>query len=224
MSGTPLHHKDKTRNQEVINFFGKILHVTRNKELVEKGYSSNPTITFIPGNTEIIMPGDYKGEYEYGVIRSKERNRAVWGITKKGVKKGPVVILIKYHKHIKYLMKRIPDSVLEKYKIESVHHKTEAKTRILNQFNKGKIDILIASMIIRRGMNLKLMRTLINAAGGDSHSNLLQLFGRGLRKEKGKKEEIDIWDFLDKGKYLQRHSTHRLRYYKQEDFPVKELK
>lgn len=223
MSGTPLHHKDKTRNQEVINFFGKILHTTTNKQLVDGGHSSKPTITFVPGNTDISMPKDFQGEYEYGIIRNRARNKTVWSIARKGVKKGPVVILIKYHKHIKYLMKRIPDSLLEGCQVESVHHKTKGRDNILKRFNQNKIDVLIASMIIRRGLNLKLMRSLINAAGGDSHSNTLQILGRGLRKEKGKKEEIDIWDFLDKGVYLRRHSTHRVRYYKQEGFPVKEI-
>jgi superfamily II DNA or RNA helicase len=223
MSGTPLHHKDKTRNQEVINFFGKVLHVTSNKELVDKGHSSKPTIRFVKGNTTVTCKGDYQKEYRLGIIKNKKRNKKIWRITQKALKKGPVVILFKYHDHLKYLIKQIPFQLSNQYSWESVHHKTPGRTQILQKFNKGKIDVLIASMIIRRGMNLKLMRSLINAAGGDSHSNIVQLFGRGLRKEEGVKEEIDIWEFFDTGRYLQRHSKHRIRYYKQEDFPVKEL-
>lgn len=223
MSGTPLHHKNKTRNQDVINFFGKIVHATTNLELVKKGHSSKPTIRIVSGNTHVIEPGDYKAEYEMGIIKNKKRNKKIWKITEKALKKGPVVILIKYHKHIEKLKKLIPFALSNQYTWETVHHETVGRDKIFQDFNKGKIDLLIASMIIRRGMNLKLMRTLINAAGGDSHSNLVQLLGRGLRKEKGVKEKIDIWDFWDVGQYLRRHSGHRIRYYKGEGFPVREL-
>jgi superfamily II DNA or RNA helicase len=223
MSGTPLHHKDKTRNQEVTNFFGKVLHVVRNKELVDKGHSSKPTIRFVTGYTGQAYKGDYQKEYEIGITKNKKRNKKIWKIALKALDKGPVVILFKYHKHLKYLIKYMPPELTNFYNYAHVHHETPNRTKILEQFNKGKIDVLVASMIIRRGMNLKLMRSLINAAGGDSHSNIVQLLGRGLRKEEGVKEEIDIWEFFDSGRYLQRHSKHRIRYYKQEDFPVKEL-
>lgn len=225
MSGTPLHHKDKTRNQEVINFFGKILHVTRNKELVEKGHSSRPTIRFVKGNKNLHKGITYQKEYEKCIVKNKSRNKKIWRITERALKKrkGPVVILIKLHKHIECLRKLIPFQLSNQISWEYIHNKTPNNQAVFRRFNKGKIDVLIASMIIRRGMNLKLMRTLINAAGGDSHSNLIQLLGRGLRREKGVKDEIDIWEFFDKGKYIQRHSKHRIRYYKQEDFPVKEL-
>ena len=72
-------------------------------------------------------------------------------------------------------------------------------------------------------MNLKLIRTLINAAGGDSWRNVLQIFGRALRKEAGVKEEVNVEDFMDEGRYLKRHSKHRINYYKKEGFPVGEL-
>lgn len=67
------------------------------------------------------------------------------------------------------------------------------------------------------------MRTLINAAGGDSEANLLQVLGRGLRRLPGQKDEIDVYDFYDQGKYLMRHSKHRIIWYKKEGFPVEEL-
>lgn len=223
MSGTPLLSKDKTRNELVLSYFGDVVHTTKNKELVEKGHSSKPTIRIYPGNTTVRHDGDYKREYRRGIIKNRRRNKRVWKRASVGLKRGQVVILVKYHSHIDKLIQTMPPKIKDRYSFDYIHHKKSNKDNIIKKFNAQKLDLMIASMIIRRGLNIKTMRTLINAAGGDSHANTLQIFGRGLRKEAGIKEKINIDDFMDMGKYLQRHSKHRIRYYKGEGFPVEEL-
>jgi len=225
LSGTPLCSKDKTRNQEILAFFGPIIHTTTNKQLVEWGYSSKPHITIIEGNTEHRYPGDYNMEYQKGIIKNKKRNKKIWRRVAKRIKqeRSPVLILIKNHAHIKYLMETCPAEIQDNYTIKSVHHETPNRKAIFAAFKKGKIPILISSMIIRRGKNLPLIRYLCNAAGGDSEANVLQILGRSLRKEAGVKEEVWLDDFWDIGKYLRRHSFHRVQYYKKQGFPVKEL-
>lgn len=225
LSGTALNHKHKTRNRVVQMYFGPIVHATTNKQLVEGGYSAKPYIRMIQGNTKHRYDGDYVKEYRRGIIKSKERNRIVWGIVTKQLKKkrGPVLILIKNHLHIKYLLKYMPEELVLSRTIESVHGKTMGREAIFEEFKKGKIDILIASMIIKRGKNLPSLKTLINAAGGDSESTVLQILGRGMRKQEGVKEKLWMYDFWDHGKFLRRHSNHRLRYYKTQGFPIKEL-
>jgi superfamily II DNA or RNA helicase len=77
-------------------------------------------------------------------------------------------------------------------------------------------------MIIKRGINLPLIRMLINAAGGDSETNVLQILGRALRKH-ATKDSVKVVDFYDEGAYLMRHSKHRVKFYKDQKFKVKEL-
>lgn len=223
LSGTPFAHKHKTRNLEVQSFFGPIIHKTTNKQLVDQGFSAKPYIRIMQGNTIHIYPRDFVREYRRGIIKSKERNEHIWRIVKRQLKKkrGPVLILIKNHLHIDYLKKYAPLELLDK--IRSVHHETQGRTGIFNAFKEGKIPILIASMIIKRGKNLPALKTLVNAAGGDSEATVLQILGRGLRKQEGVKEKLWMYDFWDKGKYLRRHSYHRVIYYKKQGFPVKEL-
>lgn len=225
LSGTPLVHKDKTRNHLVLAYFGPIIHKISNKELVDQGYSAKPTIRFHNGNTKHRYDGDYQKEYRLGIVKSKERNKKVWKIIRKAVlaNRVPILILVKLHKQITYLMKYGDYEIMETLGVTSVHHKTKGRAQIFKQFSQEKIPILISSMIIRRGKNLPIMRTLINAAGGDSEANTLQVLGRGLRRLPGKKDKIDFHDFWDEGKYLRRHSFHRLRTYKKEGFPIKEL-
>lgn len=222
LSGTPLVHKDKTRNQNILAIFGPVIHRTSNKELVDQGYSAKPIIKFIRGNTKHIYPGDYAKEYRRGIVKSRERAKITWRIVARAIRKEqtPVLILIKLHKQAEYLLKYCPGEIMDAFTIESVNHTTSNRVEIFKRFNDEKIPILISSMIIRRGKNIPIIRTLINAAGGDSQANALQLFGRLLRKLEGKKEKAYMFDFNDMGKYLQRHSKHRILWYKNEGFPI----
>lgn len=224
LTGTADTSKDKIKNKELVAFFGPIIHTVTNKELVEKGHSAKPLIKIHEGNTRIKLHS-YADEYKYGIMRSKERNDKVWKRVKYHLKKGrtSILILYKYHYHLKRLIQSMPKKIEERYRVEGVHGKYKNREAILTRFKNGEIDILICSMIIKRGKNIPLVEALINAAGGDSHTNLKQIFGRGLRKKEGVKEKIHFDDFYDKGNYLQRHSKHRVIYYKKEGFPVKEL-
>lgn len=225
LSGTPLMHKEKTRNLVVQMFFGPVVHTTTNKQLVEQGYSSKPHIFILLGNTSAKYKGDYAKEYRKGIIKNKGRNAMVWKKVAKAIKldRSPVLILIKNHLHIKYLMQTCPAKIKNRHRIESVHHKTAGREAIFEAFKKEKITVLISSMIIRRGKNLPIMRTLINAAGGDSQANVLQILGRGLRRLEGKKDHLYLYDFWDLGAYIRRHSFHRLNAYKKTGFEVKEI-
>lgn len=224
LTGTAGLSKDKNRNKALIAWFGPILHSIRNIDLTKAGISSEIEIRIFNGNKEVEIKGDWKGEYEDGVIRNKKRHKRVWKRVSKHISKKrlPILVMFKNHKHGERLLKSCPKEILEKYSVKIVHHKTPDRKELIQKFKDGNIDILIASMIIRRGKNLPLTRVLINAAGGDSHASILQLLGRILRKDKTTKKKY-MEDFWDKGKYLRRHSYHRVKYYKKEGYVVKEL-
>jgi superfamily II DNA or RNA helicase len=223
MSGTPLKHKDPLRNQEQLKFFGPILHRISNKELVEQGVSTPPDIRMMLGNTKLIDKGEgYAYVYKKGIMTNKKRHKRIWKLVEKFSEKnrGPFLILFKEHKHGYSLKECMPES-LSHLKVDLVHHETKGREAIFKRFNEGKIDVLIASMIIKRGKNLPLIKTLINAAGGTSETNLLQILGRALRSHKSKKK-VYVIDYWDLGPYLNLHSKRRLRYYLKEKFEVRE--
>ena len=235
LSGTPLTHKGNTkqkdephkgstRNQELLAYFGPVIHRRTNKENVEEGISAKPHITFRKGNEKRRLVDGWKDEYDSCITKNKARNRKVWEIVRDKInrEKLPLVILFKFHQHGRILLKRIPPDIMESYRVELIHGKVSNRYRVIEDFNKGKVDILIASLIIERGLNLPRMRCLINASAGDSERVVLQIFGRTLRTKKGKKH-VDLDDFMDEGKYIGKHSKHRLKYYKNQGFEVKEL-
>ena len=104
-------------------------------------------------------------------------------------------------------------------RVNYIHVKVKNRLEILDQFKKGDIDILISSKLIKEGQNLPLIKAIVLACGGDSLIDLLQIIGRGLRKHKSKKV-VYIDDFYDKGAYLERHSKHRVKELKKQQFKV----
>lgn len=223
LTGTALKSHDKLRDQELIAYFGPIIHVTTNQDLIAAGVSVPPVITFHLGNNEVRIDEDYGAEYELGVISNRRRTKRIWKIAQKRINQNrfPILILVRYKKHIRNIIRNIPDE-LKKYRIEIAHGdiKSTQRDKIFADFLSKKIDILICSMIIRRGKNLKTMRCLINAAGGKSESGTLQLLGRALRRDKGKKK---VWvdELYDNGKYLKKHSERRILWYKNDGHEIK---
>jgi superfamily II DNA or RNA helicase len=89
---------------------------------------------------------------------------------------------------------------------------------VLNDFTKGKIKVLIATMIYKEGIDVPSIDVLILAMGGKAPITVLQTFGRGLRTRKGKKS-VPVYDFNDLShKILAEHSAQRISIYKAEKF------
>jgi superfamily II DNA or RNA helicase len=224
LTGTALKHKDPLRNQLLLSYFGPVLHRITNKELVEQGVSTKPIIRFTTGNKEVRVDDSWDEEYMDGILKNKKRHRRIWKRVDKHIDKDrlPILILFRHHLHAKGLVASMPEHIRDTFTYSVVHGQTSNREAIFQRFNEGKLDILIASMIIKRGKNLPRIKVLINAAGGDSEVVILQIFGRALRSHESK-TKVYIEEFWDSGKYLQRHSKHRITYYKKQGFEVKEL-
>lgn len=224
MSGSPLSHKDKIKNQKVVAFFGPIIHEVKNLELVEKGFSTKPKIRVVLGETSYRRDVEsYKQEYDEVITYNKKRNKMVWRRVSKKLKKGklPLMIFCKYIDHTKQLVKLMPKDIKAKYRVAVIHNKVKNREKVLDDFKVGKYDILIATHLIKEGQNMPLIKYAINCGGGDSLITVIQWLGRMLRTHKSKKY-VYIEDIFDLGKYLKRHSKHRVKYLKAEGFEIKE--
>jgi superfamily II DNA or RNA helicase len=229
LSGSAFLNKDKNKNERVRCLYGDELYNITNRELMDLGFSSEVRVFIWQGNTKIKLPGNYVEEYEQGIIYSKERNLRIVNRTRFHVSKNrlPLLIMVKRHGHVEELYRLLmsknldPNSELFGLTIDWVHHKRKERDIIVEDFASGELDILVGSYILKRGINLKKMKALINAGGGDSTENTLQILGRATRDDEDKKYTI-MDDFMDKGKYLMRHSKHRLITYKNEKLRVVE--
>lgn len=224
MSGSVGTHKDPLKNLNIHKMFGEIVYTIKNHELIEMGHSAKVRVEILEGNTKHRYPGDYKLEMEKGIVKNKTRNTTIINRVKEKAREDrlPLLIMTPTHKHIRILTKRLKEELGAVYRIESVHHKTKNRAQLQKEFAEGKIDILVGSYILKRGKNFPLMRHIINAGGGDSAGNVLQILGRAMRAHESK-EETTMDDFWDIGAYLKRHSKHRTKVYKDERLPVTEV-
>jgi intein/homing endonuclease len=216
--------KDQLKNNNIRSFFGEEIFKISKTELVKKGYSTNLVIKIVPGGKGEGSPGNYPKEYDDIIVNNIYRERAIIDRVRFNLDRGrlPLLIVCQYHHHVDRLYGAINVEFGKDYNVRFVHHKILDRKEIFADFKVGKIDILISSMIVKRGQNLPLIRTIINAAGGDSHANISQIMGRGERIHQSK-TKVFIEDFFDDGKFLSRHSKHRINYYRKEGFKVIKL-
>lgn len=213
--------KHQLKNNNIRSFFGDEVFNISKQELIKKGHSTNLVIKMSPGGKGEPIPGDYRQEYNNIIINNRFRENKIIERLNFNITRGriPILVVCQFHEHVHRLFERVNQEFGEDFTVRYVHHDVKDRRQIFNDFRVGKIDILVSSMIVKRGQNLPLIRVIINAAGGDSHENISQLMGRGERKHESKTKTI-LEDFFDDGKYLQRHSKHRLSYYSREGFKV----
>jgi len=211
--------KDKMNHMSLESFIGPIKANISKKEMIELGFSSNLKITISEGNTKKGITG-YQEEYKKLITTNSDRHHKIYRRILKHKKRGrlPIVVVCQFHEHIdqlyEYLTERMDDRIVY------VHGEVKGRKSIFKDFKEGRIDILISSFIIRRGINFPNLRVIINAAGSDSQETIIQIMGRAEREGEGINVKY-VEDFFDEGKYLKRHSKHRINYYKQEGLKVR---
>lgn len=225
VSGTVFMHKDKTKNETLRAHFGEIIYSMKKKELIAAGVSCPLSICIVPGNLEVKIPGDYKSEYDLGIVKNRYRHKRIYQRVNHFLKldQYPQLLIAKDRKHIQrvynYLCKKLEG---HGWVIEWVDHERKDRAQISQDYKDGKIDILVGSMIYKRGKNFPLTRYVANIGGGDSMRTLLQIMGRAERAHESK-SITHFDDFYDTGAYLQRHSKHRVQAIKDTKLEFKEL-
>ena len=213
--------KDQLKNNNIRSYFGDEVVKISKQDLIRKGYSAKLVIKISPGGKGEPILGDYPREYENIITNNTFRQQQIINRLHFNIERGriPILVICQYHNHVDRLYTIINEEFGKDFNVAYVHHKIKDRKQIFSDFRVGKIDILVSSMIVKRGQNLPLIKVIINAAGGDSHENISQIMGRGERKHESKTKTI-IEDFADMGHYLKRHSKHRINYYRKEGFKV----
>lgn len=198
---------------------GPAVELISEKELVQGGY-------VLPVEVELYRikhypsrrKKRYRALYDSEIIDHWERNRAIVKAVRSHQGK-QVLILIQEIEHGKKLS--------EVLNVPFIHGRTPAKERkeTLRQFKESEIDILIASSILKQGVDLPEAEVLILAHGGTSLVDLMQKIGRVRRPAPGKEKGIVI-DFHDEiappddKDILKAQSQKRLALYRLRGFNV----
>lgn len=220
LSGTAFLSKDKLRNLAIESYFSGEVYKISNKELVDKGFSSNIQVNIAPGYTGGYKGNTYKEEYDQSIVECPERLGRALQRAAVHVNVGhlPILVVCKYIAQTEKTYCAYKE-LFPNLKVDYIHHNVKNRKQVLDDFKSGKIDILVSSLIIKVGQNMPLIQYMQNLSAGDSQITCLQLLGRALRKHESKSKTY-YDDFFDKGRYLLRHSKHRVKYYKEQNLQV----
>lgn len=213
--------KDRVKNNTVIGLFGNELFKIKNIELMEQGYSTPIVVKIHPGNAKLPRTNEYEEEYRIGITENRDRLEKALERVKYYMSREvyPILIVCRFHEHVERTFDYLQSQIGLKYKIAYVHNEAPNKLQTIEDFREGKIPILVASLLIKRGQNMPLIQSIINLAGGEGPEGVLQIIGRGTRTHESK-SKFYFTDFWDAGNHLERHSKRRIAYYKNEGFKV----
>ena len=181
-----------------------------------------------PFGQEIPYGPTIPGDYELGVVDNDKRNTAIVDIVARAPH--PVLVLIERIEHgeellissiildegINMVTRLQRDTLIHTFRFIHGDTNPAVRTKTLNEFRDGKIDVLISSIILDEGINIPNIRTLVLAGGGKAQHKLIQRIGRGQRAHEGK-GNLMVFDFHDRGRYTGKHRREREKLYASEE-------
>ena len=147
---------------------------------------------------------------------NKDRNQKIVDLVKE--KNVRTMILIKNIEHGELLRDWISGSIFLSGVDDPLYRK-----EIIDKFEDGKVDTIIATNIFNEGISINSIQMLIVASGGKSRIETIQRLGRALRVSKElNKKDVLVYDFNDTGNlFTERHAGFRKKTYKKFGFEVK---
>jgi superfamily II DNA or RNA helicase len=211
LSATPFGRSDNT-DFNVVAATGNIIHKRTIADLAGTVLAV-PLAVFYKYH---CTPGDgldakkWPQVYKTHITESEQRNKAVLRIC--SIARKPIILFYHQLKHgnrLQYML----DSRGYNTDIVNGYADVEYRTRCAKQLSEGAIDILLASSVFNKGIDIPGVRSCINAAGYKSSILALQRLGRGTRKVEGK-DFMHFWDIYDREHpTLESHALERIGVY-----------
>lgn len=216
-SGTSLELDDPGKKLDLVGSFGPKFYTLSNKFLIDNGYSQKPTIKVYDINEVINCPLNYRDDYDSNVMFSKNRANKIISLIKERPDR-QILITVNYLEHGDFLLNKL---LLSDYEgvCAFVHGEDKERAQKLQDFSDCKINVLIATMIVKEGLNIPCIRTIMMAQGGKSPITVKQITGRGLRHD-GENDDFELIEFYDRGKWTREHSKARFKIYRKEGFDI----
>lgn len=225
ISGTPMDMDNPVTKLTIQGYSGQILDKTTNQELIDAKVSRKPIVFLWLTQTlekqRMVVKQSYDYEKQYGIVESALRMEAYSKIIAERPGK-KIMLAFRNIEHgielYEELSKRFPNL---SFILTHGKHSMKQRVQALKDFSEGKGDVLIASHILKEGINMPNIQVTINCMGGKSKIDLKQfIIGRSVRAN-GEDEEVELHDFYDSGDHLEGHSRKRALIYKKEGFELR---
>ena len=207
LSGTP--KPDGTHYLELEAAIGAVIFKVKYETLIKHGRIARPMITIYKMPYRWYTTGlrEFSDVYDSNVVQNLYRNRFIADVVTHLYKsKKTAFVMIRKLAHGPILRALIPGSVFVQGKISS-----EIRAGLYQSLQNKSIHCIIAT-VGKEGLNIPKLDAVINAEGYKSSVTTMQKM-RSLTATEGKKYGI-IVDFMDRGKFLGKHSKQREKLYK----------
>lgn len=233
LSGTPLARGDN-RSTMAIAAIGTVIYRIRTELLIQRGVLARPTIHMVQVHERCDKP-TWQGVYGEAIVRSTYRHKHIIEACKRSEKPG--LLFVKEISHGKALTKLLLKNGIQADFVWG-SHSTEYRNARVRDLVKGKLDILVCSVVFQEGIDIPELRSAVFASGGKSVIAALQRLGRGMRVERDAagnvlKGTFEAWDIADNGcgctgkpdahqgcKWLEKHTRERIKAYSSEGHTV----
>jgi len=201
---------------------GAVWEVVTTSGLVDSGKLTKPLIQLIDRQynaSGVDEDMSYLDVYDEYIVNNSERNNKIKEIVneiRKTTKMARILILTRSLDHGRALEDLLGGECEFLEGANSVGERYQAISRFRGC---GESSVLIGTKILQTGINIEEITHFINARGMKSEIATIQALGRALRKHESK-EEVYVYDFMDKEKYLEDHSRARKRHYEREGHKV----
>ena len=219
LSGTPLKNSEVVKNCTIVGKFGDVLRKIENYELMDRKISRRPIIHITGGDLLPVTADSYSDEYNVAITENIHRFKAIKDIITNNPE-AQILISCTIVSHVMNLYNYLINAGITR--VDYLHGKIKNRSVIIEDFMSGNLKIIIASQVIKEGLNIPVIDILVLAGVGKSIITVDQVIGRAIRKKEGH-DTVDIYDFCDKSKYLYSHFRKRIAFYKQQGYEIKPL-
>lgn len=223
MSATPFKFggRDECQKFEVKGYFGPIFLTDSTesgklttKELIDREILSTANCVFYHVNEPKLPYEIYLDAVTKGIAENEHFHKLVVRLVKKLT--GRTLIIVERLAHGDRLQELMPNALWVRGK-DDVETRQVIIERLKNE--DGDVVAIATSGIFNTGINV-FCHNLINAAGGQADHQIIQRFGRGLRRAKDK-ENLEYYDFMfNINDYLDKHSRKRVSILEKEGHKV----
>lgn len=159
----------------------------------------------------------YPEAYRQIVVEGRERNRLVQQLASEAHRKGKyTIVLVERIQHLYNLsdsLTNVPHDLV--FGGRKVARRLEATAA----FEKGEVRLLLANKVFAKGINIKRVDVIIDAAGMKSENTAQQKYGRGVRLC-DQKSGLIYFDISDKGNSFEKAARSRQRALKKLGIPI----
>ena len=212
-SATPLQRGDM-KSAYAIAALGPIVHRVTPAELVSSGDISKARVRFHTIHHPFPDGFTYAEVYDELVVRSRSRNALLVSLAKKAEK--PALLFVKKIEHGRALKKLLGAAGVRAEFVWGMHSARQIE-QYLAAVVRGDVDVIVTSAVLKQGIDVPSLRTIIMGASGKSVIDALQKLGRGSRIERDKQGVVvkDVFTVLDiydaDQEWLETHSKARKR-------------